>query len=164
MRRPALILVLVILSVVGLAVVSYLAGKGMSRMAVTKSADELAWLQTEFQLTEAEMDRIRPLHEGYLPQCYEMCARIAEKERELDSILAKAPASNDVIRAKLSQIAALRVQCQAQMLAHFQEVSLQMPAGQGRRYLAEMQRLTLSSHEQLEKSMAPANHSAHGDH
>ena len=164
MRRPALLLLLVLLSAFGLAVVSYLAGKGMSRMAVTRSADDLAWLQTEFHLTDAEMARIRPLHEGYLPQCHEMCDRIAEKQRELYSVLASAPASNDVIRVKLGEVAALRAQCQAQMLAHFLEVSLQMPAGQGRRYLAEMQRLTLGSHEQLEKSMAPANHSAHGNH
>jgi hypothetical protein len=110
------------------------------------------------------MARIRHLHEGYLPQCHEMCSRIAEKQRELNSVLARSLASNDVIRLKLGEVAALRAQCQAQMLAHFLEVSLQMPAGQGQRYLAEMQRLTLGSHEQLEKSMAPANPSAHGNH
>ena len=164
MRRPALILLLVILGAVGLVVVSYLAGKGMSRMTVMRSADDLAWLQTEFHLTDAEMARIRPLHEGYLPKCHEMCGRIAEKQRELHSVLATVPASNDVIRVKLGEVAALRAQCQAQMLIHFQEVSLQMPAGQGRRYFAEMQRLTLGFHEQLEKSMAPANPSAHGNH
>ena len=54
---------------------------------------------------------------------------------------------------KLSAIAALRAQCQAQMLRHFVAVSEAMPPEQGRRYLAEIKRLTLGSHEQVEQSM-----------
>ncbi len=41
------------------------------------------------------------------------------------------------------------------MLAHFYEVSQAMPPEQGRRYLAEMQRLTLGFHEQIENTMSP---------
>jgi hypothetical protein len=55
---------------------------------------------------------------------------------------------------KLAEVAALRAQCQANMLAHFYEVSRAMPAEQGRRYLAEMQRLTLGFHEQIENTMS----------
>jgi len=40
------------------------------------------------------------------------------------------------------------------MLQHFTEVSQTMPPEQGRRYLAEMQRLTLGLHEQTEPSMS----------
>jgi hypothetical protein len=50
------------------------------------------------------------------------------------------------------------------MLQHFREVSQVMPAEQGRRYLAEMQRLTLGFHEQIEHSMAPGASNPHGHH
>ena len=36
-----------------------------------RPADDLSWLQSEFHLSDAEMARIRQLHEGYLPQCIE---------------------------------------------------------------------------------------------
>ena len=164
MRRPVLILVSLFLSGIILAGVSYLAAKRMSCSGSAGSGDDLAWLQKEFRLTDAEMARIRPLHDGYLPKCHEMCERIAAKQRELHEVLSQAPGSNEVIQVKLGEVAALRAQCQMQMLAHFREVSQAMPAEQGRRYLEQMQRLTLGSHEQLEKSMAPANQPAHGKH
>jgi hypothetical protein len=48
------------------------------------------------------------------------------------------------------------------MLQHFREVSQVMPPEQGRRYLAEMQRLTLGFHEQIERTMSPAATDPHG--
>jgi len=45
--------------------------------------DDLSWLQDEFHLSDAEMARIQKLHEGYLPKCAEMCAKIAAKNRSL---------------------------------------------------------------------------------
>jgi hypothetical protein len=64
-----------------------------------------------------------------------------------------------VAKQKLTELALLRSQCQAQMLQHFIEVSQAMPPEQGRRYLAEMERLTVSDHEQTEQSMSePAGH------
>jgi len=61
------------------------------------------------------------------------------------------------VEQKLGEVAALRARCQAGMLRHFQEVSQAMPPEQGRRYLAEMQRLTLGFHDQFEQGMSPAN-------
>ena len=55
---------------------------------------------------------------------------------------------------KLNELAALRAQCQAHMLQHFITVSQAMPPEQGRRYLAEMKRLTLGTNEQMEQSMS----------
>ena len=61
---------------------------------------------------------------------------------------------------------ALRGQCQAQMLKHFEEVSQEMPAKQGKRYLTEMQRLTVGFHQDIERSMSemPASGQGHGEH
>ena len=57
-------------------------------------------------------------------------------------------------QVKLTEIAELRAQCQAQMLQHFATVSQAMPPEQGKRYLAEMKRITLGTNGQMEQSMS----------
>jgi hypothetical protein len=131
---------------------SYFAGQHACRM--THSADDLGWLRDEFHLGDAEMTRIQKLHEGYLPKCAEMCAKIAAKKSELETALNNTTNVSPVAQQKLAELAALRAQCQAQMLQHFTEVGQTMPPEQGRRYLAEMQRLTLGFHEQTEQTMS----------
>jgi hypothetical protein len=121
-------------------------------------ADELAWLSHEFQLTDAELTRIRTLHEGYKPQCEAMCARITEQHRQLKSLLAGATNVSAGIEQKLAEVAALHAECQVQMLRHFQEVARSMPENQGTRYLAEMQRLTLGLQEHMEAGMVDRPH------
>jgi len=62
----------------------------------------------------------------------------------------------------LIELGELRAQCQAQMLERFMEVSRAMPPEQGRRYLAEMKRLTLGFHDEIEQSMSEsAGHEHH---
>jgi hypothetical protein len=91
-----------------------------------------------------------------------MCAKIAAKKSELETVLNGTTNVNPVAQQKLAELAALRAQCQAQMLQHFIEVSQTMPPEPGRRYLAEMQRLTLGFHEQTEQSMSEsAGHEHH---
>ena len=139
---------------------SYFAGQRACLM--TRPTDDLSWLRDEFHLSDAEMARIQKLHEGYLPKCAEMCAKIAAKKSELETALNGSTNVNLVAQQKLTELAALRAQCQAQMLRHFTEVSQTMPPEQGRRYLAEMQRLTLGFHEQTESSMSgSAGHEHH---
>jgi hypothetical protein len=121
-------------------------------------------LRQEFRLSDNELSRVRELHEGYLPQCAEMCRQIAAKKLELESALIGATNVTTGAEQKLSELAALRAQCQTQMLRHFVEVSHAMPPEQGRRYLAEMQRLTLGFHEQIEQSMSHSADHDHGHH
>lgn len=125
-------------------------------------ADDLAWLRTEFKLTDAEMARIRQLHEGYRPQCAAMCAKIAAKKQEVTAALAGSTNLTAEAQARLQELGALRQQCQTQMLQHFLQVSQTMPPAEGQRYLAEMQRLTLGLHEQTEATMS--GESGHGHH
>lgn len=129
------------------------------RFSATTAAGggELAWLQTEFRLSDGEFQRIRQLHEGYMPECEEMCTRIATKNGELNTTLGSATNVSAEVRQKLAEVAALRAECQARMLAHFYEVSHAMPPAQGARYLAEMKRLTLGLHAQQEESMTGTN-------
>ena len=129
---------------------SYLAARHATEACCAQS-DELNWLRTEFHLTDAEMARIRGLHAAYRPQCAEICAKIAAKQRELQAVLGASTNVTAEAQAKLDELAALRAQCQAHMLRHFIAVSQAMPPEQGRRYLAEMQAFSLRAHE----SMAP---------
>jgi len=149
---------------------SYAVSQRVCRNCMSKSVSDLDWLQKEFHLNDAEMARIQKLHEGYLPKCAEMCAKIAAKKSELETALGpnthvgvnSTTNVNPVAQQKLVELAALRAQCQSQMLQHFIEVSQTMPPEQGRRYLAEMQRLTLGFHEQTESSMSgSAGHEHH---
>ena len=130
-----------------------------ARIAVDNhKPDELAWLCREFKLTDAEVARIRPLHESYRVKCEAMCIRIAAKNRELTDLLNGATNVSTEVEHKLAEVAAIRAECQTQMLRHFQEVAQTMPVEQGARYLAEMQRLTLGLQGGLEDVMT---HPAH---
>lgn len=133
---------------------SYFASQRATQMCCANPADDLSWLRTEFHLGDAEMTRIRKLHEGYQPQCAEICARIAAKNRELEAVLGAGTNLTAEAQVKLNEIAGLRAQCQAQMLQHFAAVSRAMPPDEGRRYLAEMIKLTLGEHAQVEQSMS----------
>jgi hypothetical protein len=127
-------------------------------------SDDLAWLRAEFQLSSSDITRIRALHEGYLPKCAEMCRKITAKKREVESVFSSevsATSRRELLGKALSELALLRAECQLQMLEHFIEVSQAMPPEQGRQYLAEMQRLTLGYHEQIEQSMSKPAESDH---
>ena len=141
---------------------SFFVSRQICVQQMANPADDLNWLSSEFQLSADTMARVRQLHEGYLPKCAEMCARIAAKKSELESVLAGSTNISSEAKQKLIELGELRAQCQAQMLQHFVEVSQAMPPEQGRRYLAEMQRLTLGFHEQIEQSMS--EHAGHEHH
>jgi len=164
MRHSLLILLAMLLAGAAVIGTSYLLARRICVRQLAASADDLAWLRGEFHLGEAEMQRIRQVHDGYLPRCRENCARIAAKKQELQAELDKAEGMTPEARQRLAEVAALRAECQANMLAHFYEVSRAMPPEQGRRYLAEMQRLTLGFHEQIENAMSPDASSPHGHH
>ena len=164
MRRPLLILAVLMLA--GAAV--FFAGQRLAahwcEKHMARPDDDLAWLRLEFRLNDADLARVRQLHEGYLPKCREFCERIEARKRELQAVLAAGTNPPAALEQKLVEVGTLRAQCQAAMLQHFREVSQVMPPEQGRRYLAEMQRLTLGFHEEIEHTMSPGAPSPHGHH
>ena len=138
---------------------SYFVSQRACVTTMTRSADDLSWLRDEFHLSDTEMARVRQLHEGYMPQCAKMCALIAAKNTEAQTALGGGTNVTAQAQRKLTELGELRAQCQAQMLRHFIEVSQAMPPEQGRRYLAEMKKLTLGFHEEIEQSMS--DHAVH---
>jgi hypothetical protein len=161
-KRSLLILIIAVLAGSALFASSYFMSRRVCESCVSTSADSLDWLRQEFHLSDAEMARMHELHDGYLPRCGEMCAKIAAKKGELDQALAGATNITDLAKQKLTELAILRSQCQAQMLEHFIEVSQAMPPEQGRKYLAEMERLTVGAHEQTEQTMSEHAGHVHG--
>jgi hypothetical protein len=153
MRRSVFILLGVLLAGIVVFAGSFYASRQFCARQMSNPANDLEWLRQEFRLSDADLARVRQLHDGYLPKCAEMCARIAAKKRELAGALAGTGVGPEA-EQKLAELAALRAQCQTHMLRHFVEVSQVMPPDQGRRYLAEMQRLTLGFHDQIEQSMS----------
>ncbi len=164
MRRPLLILLALLLAGVAVFLIGYGAATRWGAGRALMAGDDLAWLRMEFGLGEAEMARVRLLHEGYLPRCREFCARIAARKGELRAALAAGSESPESIGRRLEEIGSIRTQCQAAMLLHFEEVSRAMPPEQGRRYLDEMRRLTLDSHQEFERSMSHEAPGPHGHH
>ena len=141
---------------------SYFVGQRAGIAYAANPADDLSWLRAEFHLNAGQMARIRRLHEGYKPQCARMCALIAAKKTELQTVLANGTNVTAEAEKELTELGELRAQCQAQMLRHFIAVSQAMPPEEGCRYLAEMEKITLGSHEEIEQSMSEHASHEHG--
>jgi hypothetical protein len=161
-RSPIIVILLACGAGAAIFLGAYHLSQRFCQMQVAHAPDQLEWLRHEFQLSDAEMARVRKLHDGYLPRCAEMCEQIAAKKRELETALAGVTNVTATVAEKLSELGALRTQCQKQMLQHFAEVAQAMPPEPGRRYLAEMQRYTLGFHEQIEQSMSKSADHEHG--
>jgi hypothetical protein len=141
---------------------SFFASQRACVVTLTRPTDDLSWLRDEFHLNDAEMARVRQLHEGYMPQCAKMCALIAAKSAEVQAALGNGTNVTAEAQKKLTELGELRAQCQAQMLQHFITVSQAMSPEEGQRYLAEMKKITLGSHEEIEQSMSDHTGHEHG--
>ena len=74
MRRSLLILAVTLLA----GVAAFFTGERLAAHWCLEHAvrptDDLEWLRLEFGLTDADLARVRQLHEGYLPRCHAFCA------------------------------------------------------------------------------------------
>lgn len=121
----------------------YYSRTAATRAILESETPELAWLKSEFQLSDAEFERIVRLHEAYLPRCAEMCRRIADKNAEIKRAITSSSRLTPEVQTKLREAAELRAECQSAMLEHFFQVSQTMPAEQGKRYLEWVHEKTL---------------------
>ncbi len=96
---------------------------------------ELAWLKQEFELSEAEFEKIQSLHDGYMPRCESMCRMIDGKSAEIEQLFARTNPPTAEVEQKLRESADLRLECEETMLRHFVAVANSMPPDQGKRYL-----------------------------
>ena len=160
MRRPVWLILGALVAASALFALCHAVAFRLELRRAEQADDGMEWLRREFQLTDWEVAKIRPLHEGYHTRCGELCARIAARQQELSGLLHPSGAVTPEVEAKVREIALLRAECQTRMLRHFQDVAAAMPPAQGARYLAEMTRLTLHGHEAIESEMAHRHESA----
>jgi Spy/CpxP family protein refolding chaperone len=156
-RAVAILLVGVLAAVAGYGLFYYF-GMQPQRALLESPAPELAWLRKEFHLSAAEFERVAQLHDGYMPRCAELCRRIAQKNAELQQIVASPDVDGKAVERKLKEAGDLRVECQQNMFNHFLEVSRQMPPEQGKRYLQWVQQRTLTPGQ----DMAQRHEADHG--
>jgi hypothetical protein len=130
----------------------YLHATSVQRSLEQSSRPELAWLKTEYHLSDAQFASVVQLHVAYRPKCAQMCRRIDEQNSKVQGLLAATNTVTPEIKAALAEAARLRVECETAMLEHFYETSRYMPPDQAARYLAWMQQETL-----IPSRMLPAN-------
>jgi hypothetical protein len=145
MKRALLIIAVGLFVALAAFCAVFYSGTASHREMIAIPAPELGWLKKEFNLGQGEFERISRLHAAYQPHCREMCRRIDEQNEKVRALVAKATGVTPEIEKALAESARLRMECQTIMLKHFFEVSQQMPAEQGRRYLDWVQERTFLS-------------------
>jgi Spy/CpxP family protein refolding chaperone len=113
------------------------------------SHPELAWLKDQYHLTETQFAAVAQLHDAYRPKCAEMCRRIDEQNARVQRLLDATNTVTPEIKEALAEAARLRAECQSTMLQHYFETSRRMPPEQAERYLAWVQRETLTPGQML---------------
>ncbi len=151
MRRGGFILLLGL--AIGAAAFAsiYYATTASCRRMLSDPRPELAWLKTEFHLSDAEFARISKLHEAYLPQCEARCRLIQEQNQKLEKLLGSVTNMTPQIQELLLERAKTRAQCEAEMLKHFLAISRTMPPDEGRRYLAWVEKQTFFNAQPMEQ-------------
>jgi hypothetical protein len=156
MKRARLLLLALVIVGGGLFAGSYFASRRICQSCCAAPDDDLAWLQMEFHVSNAELARIRQLHEGYLPECADFCTRIAAQRREIAALPTAAPDYAKRLAEAQQKLTELRTECQRHMLEHFEAVSRAMPPAEGARYLERMRAFTLGTNQPMEHAMPGA--------
>jgi len=157
MKRTGIILLVGMLLACAAYCGVYYLGTAADRKLAASPAPELAWLQKEFNLSDAEFKRISDLHAAYEPRCAEMCRRIAAKNAELQTLLANNTAMSPEIQSNLAASAQIRADCQTAMLAHFFEVSRTMPPAEGKRYLEWVEQKAFGTMQDMSAVSTPGH-------
>lgn len=138
MKRPLLLLLFVLLAGALAYRLSFHAATRTTKTLMASPDAELAWLQRDFQLGDAEVARIRQLREAYLPVCAGMCERIEASQARLENLIGTNHTLNPELEAALRESSELRQDCQRRMLEHLYAVSAAMEPAKATRYLAMM--------------------------
>lgn len=149
MKRSWLILVGgLVLAAVGYACI-YLHGTTEGRSVEHSSRPELAWLQKEYHLSNAQYARVMELHNAYASKCEEMCRLIDARNAQLQKLLTATNVVTPEIKQALIQAAEIRAECESSMLDHFYKVAQTMSPEQGRRYLDWAQQQILKPRQMM---------------
>ena len=119
--------------------------------------DSLAWLRTDFHLTDAQFAAIRDLHESYAGTCAEHCRMIQEATKARNALKAADRTDPAAVAAAEQNLQELRLHCETAITRHVRQVAALMSPEDGRRYLA----LVLPKIANFDHQAAPDLHLNH---
>jgi len=101
-------------------------------------AKELGWLQHEYHLSDAQLERIQQLHADFAPRCAEMCRRVGTQRARLAALIQAGHETSSEVAEALKATAALELECRQASLSHIYAVAAAMPPEEGHRYVSTM--------------------------
>ena len=99
---------------------------------------ELAWLRSELKLTDSQFTQVSKLHAAYLPECAEMCQRIADAHVRLNEAARGKSEVTSELKSAVEDHAKTHAECQERMLVHLYETARILDSKQAERYLEIM--------------------------
>lgn len=96
---------------------------------------DIAWLESEFNLDQAQFSAIKKLHSDYAAVCSRHCANIIDARADMKELEA-AGADKSEITTALDRIHKLESICNNATREHLHKVAQLMPAEEGTRFLA----------------------------
>lgn len=110
----------------------------------------LAWMKSEFKLSDNEFKEVCALHESYLPECDAMCERVAQSSAKLSSQLMKDGARmTPEVEAALHDYETLRAECLHAMLRHISDTAAVMRPEAGRAFMEKVLPHLLATHQHV---------------
>ena len=89
MKKGAIILLLTAVASIAAYGIYYHYAKASTEAMLCESHGEMEWLRHEFGLNKGQFEKIKAMHEAYLPTCDRLCKRIAEVQMNLDQLIEK---------------------------------------------------------------------------
>ena len=106
-----------------------------NRRPALAATDQLAWLRTEFHLTDAQFAQVKSLHEAYQPVCAGHCMQIMAAKKRLTTLEQEGKRDTPAYADALKDWTALKQFCTDATLKHMQSIAAVMDPAEGRRYL-----------------------------
>ncbi len=112
----------------------HLTGDAAVRAAL-EQRDAMAWLRSEFSLSNEQYQRIKSLHDSYSLECADHCRAIQEAEQARDALKAEHADSGRLAEAD-RQVQHLEKVCEDAITSHVRRCAAEMSPAAGERYLA----------------------------
>lgn len=135
MRKPILILLLIISAGAAAFCFSHFRNQQQHDGVLLDALPELVWLRSELKLSDEQFEKVSELHVAYRPRCIEMCRRIAEAHWKMETLAKAGTGMNPELEAALKEHAKVHLECQQAMLNHIYETSARLDRKQSARYL-----------------------------
>lgn len=133
-----LVVLLLLVAAVGVATYYICLHRAMASVVVVTpdgTDAELAWLKSEFKLTDAQYEKVLAQHHAYRPVCADHCTRYVAAHRRLAELLKRNATWSPEMDTAIADQAKIQSECHGSMLKYAYSVAACMSPDQGHRYL-----------------------------